>query len=169
MERKTFLRNSLLHLIILAVLLTADQLTKLWARTSLKDAPVILWKNVFSFRLVYNTGGPWGLLGKHTILLTVLSFVILAVVVLAYLKLPRVPRMRLLRICILLITAGAIGNMIDRIVSGRVTDLFSFDLIQFPVFNVADICVVCGCIFACFLLIFYYKDEDFSKWKKSNS
>lgn len=169
MERKVFIRNSLLHIVLLAVLIAADQLTKLWARTLLKDAPVILWKHVFSFRLVYNTGGPWGLLGKHTVLLTIFSVLILAAVIFAYLWLPRAKRMRPIRFCILLITAGAVGNIIDRIVFGRVTDMFSFDLIQFPVFNVADICVVCGCILACYLLIFYYKDEDFNKWKKSNS
>ncbi|MGN1084907.1 MAG: signal peptidase II [Lachnospiraceae bacterium] len=169
MERKVLLRDSLLHIVLLAVLIAIDQWTKLWARTALKDAPLILWKDVFSLRLIYNTGGPWGILGKYTFLLTIVSVLILAVVVFAYLWLPKVKRMRPMRICILLITAGAIGNMIDRIAFGKVTDLFSFDLIQFPVFNVADICVVCGCIFACCLLIFYYKDEDFNKWKKSNS
>ncbi|MCH5272142.1 MAG: signal peptidase II [Lachnospiraceae bacterium] len=169
MERRKFLRSSLFHIVLLAVLIAADQLVKLWARTALKNAPLILWKDVFSLRLVYNTGGPWGVMGGHTVLLTLFSVIVLVIVIFAYLWLPKSARMRLLRFCIALITAGAVGNIIDRIMFGRVTDMFSFDLIQFPVFNVADSCIVCGCILACYLLIFYYKDEDFNKWKKSNS
>lgn len=102
--------------------------------------------------------------GKHTFFLTMASVVILLFVVAIYLKMPRIKRMVPLRICILLITAGAIGNMIDRIVYKKVIDMFSFDLINFPVFNVADASIVCGCILALLLVVFYYGDEDF-QWK----
>ena len=56
--------------------------------------------------------------------------------------------------------------MIDRIVNGYVTDFLYFELINFPVFNVADCYVVIAAAAAMFLIIFYYKDEDFEAIKK---
>ena len=50
--------------------------------------------------------------------------------------------------------------MIDRIVHGFVTDFFYFELINFPVFNVADCYVVVSAIAAMLLILFYYKEED---------
>lgn len=165
MEKKQFILNAMLHLILIGVIIVIDQITKAWARDALSIHPVILWEKVFSFQLVYNTGGPWGLLGKYTIVLTLASLLILLLVIAIYLKMPRIRKMNPLRICVSLITAGAVGNIIDRIAYKKVTDLFSFDLINFPVFNVADISIVCGCILAFVLTLFYYKDEDF-QWKK---
>lgn len=164
MSRKQFLLDGILHLMIVTVIVLVDQFVKIWAKNTLVRKPIILWKNVFSFQLVYNTGGPWGMFGNHTFFLTMASVVILLFVVAIYLKMPRIKRMVPLRICILLITAGAIGNMIDRIVYKKVIDMFSFDLIHFPVFNVADASIVCGCILAFLLVVFYYRDEDF-QWK----
>ena len=57
--------------------------------------------------------------------------------------------------------AGAIGNFIDRVTNQYVIDFLYFKLINFPIFNVADIYVTCAA-FAMFILgIFYYKEEDF--------
>lgn len=165
MDRKSFLRDAFFHLFLVTGIILIDQLTKLWARTALSKSPVVLWKGVFSFRLVYNTGGPWGMLGTKTVLLTILSVIIMIGVVVLYFYMPKVKKLNYLRICVCLIFAGAFGNLIDRIFAQKVTDLISFDLIDFPVFNVADMSVVCGCILAFILTIFYYKDEDF-QWKK---
>ena len=57
--------------------------------------------------------------------------------------------------------SGALGNFIDRTFYGYVTDFIYFSLIDFPVFNIADIYVVCGGILLAVLVIFRYKDEDF--------
>ena len=56
--------------------------------------------------------------------------------------------------------AGAIGNMIDRAVRGYVVDFFYFRLIDFPIFNVADIYVTVTMILLLILILFYYKEED---------
>lgn len=57
--------------------------------------------------------------------------------------------------------SGAVGNFIDRLHCGYVVDFIYFSLIDFPVFNIADIYVVCGGIALVLLVIFKYKDEDF--------
>ena len=60
----------------------------------------------------------------------------------------------------ILLIAGALGNLIDRVTLGYVVDFFSFELINFPVFNVADIYVVVSMIVAIILLMFVYKNEE---------
>ena len=65
-------------------------------------------------------------------------------------------------ICILFF-AGALGNFIDRVFRNYVVDFFYFKLIDFPVFNVADIYVTVGTFILAFLLLFYYKEEDLDR------
>lgn len=60
----------------------------------------------------------------------------------------------------LVLAAGAVGNLIDRVFRGYVIDFIYFSLIDFPVFNVADIYVVCSGIFLVFCVCFKYKDEN---------
>ena len=60
----------------------------------------------------------------------------------------------------MLIGAGAVGNFIDRMSNGYVVDFFYFKLINFPVFNVADIYVTLSAVFLVILLLFKYKEED---------
>lgn len=169
MERRKFINDCLLHAGLIVLVLVLDQLTKLWARNRLPGAPIIVWKNVFSFRLIYNTGASFGIFQNKTLALTVFSIVGMIVIAVFYFMLPKVKKMRPMRLTLSMILAGGIGNIIDRVIFGKVTDMISFDLINFPVFNVADIGVTCGAIVMCILWIFYYKDEDFGQWKKSNS
>ena len=75
-------------------------------------------------------------------------------------------------ICIALF-AGAVGNFIDRILHNYVIDFFYFSLIDFPIFNVADIYVTCAMALFIMLLLFYYKEADLDRltalifpWKK---
>ena len=66
-----------------------------------------------------------------------------------------------LRLCALLVGAGAIGNMIDRIVHHYVIDFLYFSLIDFPVFNVADCYVVIGAVLLILLLFTKYRSDHF--------
>ena len=61
----------------------------------------------------------------------------------------------------ILFVSGAIGNLIDRIVNNYVVDFFYFKLINFPIFNVADIYVTVAAFLFIFLCLFIYKEEDF--------
>ena len=67
----------------------------------------------------------------------------------------------LLHIIASVLTAGALGNFIDRLRLGYVVDFFYFSLINFPVFNVADIFVVISFIGIAVSILFIYKDDEF--------
>lgn len=92
---------------------------------------------------VENTGGAFSIFENFTWVLALLSAVVTVVLVLALWKgaLADSPWPRL---CVTLVLAGAAGNLIDRVSVGKVTDMFNFTFMRFGVFNVADICVVCG-------------------------
>ena len=66
-----------------------------------------------------------------------------------------------INLILIFFVAGAIGNLIDRIVNNYVVDFFYFKLINFPIFNVADIYVTVAAFAFIILGIFYYKEEDF--------
>ena len=77
-----------------------------------------------------------------------------------YGRLPHERKYIPLRICAVLVCAGAVGNMIDRVRLNYVIDFLYFNLIDFPIFNVADCYVVIACILFIILIFFYYKDSD---------
>ena len=165
--KKKKLTASLLSFLSVFVLVFIDQLTKYFARVYLADGPFDLIPGVFSFTYHGNTGSIWGILQGKTIFLIVASLIALAVLVIILYKMPLMKKLLPLRIVLLFLTAGAIGNLIDRVVSGVVTDFFYFELIDFPIFNVADIYITVSEIVLIVLILFYYKDEDL-QWKKSN-
>lgn len=78
-----------------------------------------------------------------------------------YGKVPMTRRYLPLRLCAVGIIAGAWGNCIDRIRLSYVVDFLYFKLIDFPIFNVADIYVTMSTFAMAFLICFYYKEEDF--------
>ena len=73
-----------------------------------------------------------------------------------------------MRVSLLLVLSGAIGNIIDRVFRGYVVDFFEFTFFDWPVFNVADIYVVVGVILLTFLILFVVKDDDLSMKKKKD-
>ena len=78
-------------------------------------------------------------------------------------------------VTMMLLLSGAVGNFIDRIFRNYVVDFFYFELINFPIFNVADIYVTCGAALFFIVFIFVYKEEDVNEmgrllfpWKKKD-
>lgn len=139
---------------MLAVLLVgADQALKAWARTHLTygEAPLPFIPGLLSFQLTYNTGAAWSLLSGSTVLLAVLRLLV-GLGILAYLFVR--PQPRVMALVLGLIAAGAIGNTLDGLFLGRVTDMLyspALSLVtqllragNFPIFNIADSCVVGG-------------------------
>ena len=146
---------------VLAVAL--DQASKAWARAALAGGPAPLIPGVLDLSLVMNTGAAFSM-GEGKAWL----FVILALVVCAGAA-AWVVREREMPVCLAAalgaVAGGGVGNLIDRVVAGRVTDFFATSFIDFPVFNVADIFVTCGVVVALLLAWRWdaQRDEDGSQ------
>lgn len=117
-----------------------DQFTKTLAVNHLKGQdPFILFKNVFQFEYLENHGAAFGILQNKQIFFFIIVLIISVFIIWFYLHVPMTKKLLPLRICAISIFSGAIGNFIDRLKLGYVVDFFYFKLIDFPVFNVADI------------------------------
>ena len=139
-------------------LIGIDQLTKWWAVTTLTDNPIVLIPEVFELHLTYNTGAAFSMLEGETWLLTLLPALV-SVAVLVVLFWGKWRQYKLINVGGLLLAAGGIGNLIDRVVAGQVTDFLYFKLIDFPIFNFADCCVVIGAALVLIFLLFYYEEK----------
>ena len=160
---------SFIQLFIAVTLLTGiDQLTKFLAVENLKnkgDIPLI--PNVLYLQYLENRGAAFGIFQDKKIFLVLLTSLILIGVCYVLWKIPADKKYIYLKLLCFLITAGGIGNLIDRIRLDYVIDFIYFSPIDFPVFNVADIYVSVGMVLLFIVVLFYYKDEDFEflKWK----
>lgn len=144
----------------MAVLIFFDQLTKYLARRDLADEPFTIIDKVFKLKLISNKGAAWGILQGRVSILSVISIVLVAVLVYFFLRIPEDKKFHIIRVLFIFVCAGALGNLIDRFWMGGVTDFLYIELIDFPVFNVADIYITFA-MFAVFILfVFIYKDED---------
>ena len=117
---------------------------------------------VFSITHIENNGGAWGMLGGQMWLFLLVMVVFLALLVIAVWKKWLTKKFELL--CLAAIAGGGIGNMIDRLRFGRVTDMIKLDFVEFPVFNVADCFITTGCV----LLLIYILFFDRQKKKTDN-
>lgn len=164
MKTLTKKRSMFLLICSTAVLFALDQATKYAARRELKEhAPVPLIPGVFELQYLENRGSAFGFLQGQRVLFIVMAVLILFLIPYIYYRIPLTGRFLYLRIIASMYLAGAAGNAADRIVYGYVTDFFYFSLIDFPVFNVADIYVTVSTFFLIVLLLFYYKEEDFAQ------
>lgn len=154
-----------INAVLLIALGTAfDQLTKYLAVKNLKNAePYVLIKNVFQLEYLENRGAAFGLFQNQRLFFFLTVAIVCVVIIWFFLKVPMERRYLPLRACAVLIAAGAIGNFIDRVRLGYVVDFLYFKLIDFPIFNVADIYVTVSTILFIVLLCFYYKEEDIDR------
>lgn len=146
-----------------AVLIGLDQYTKALAVAHLKNQqPFIIWDGVFELLYSENRGAAFGLLQGRQGFFFLIGIVVLAAAGYVMIRMPgwQEKRYHWLKICVIMITAGAVGNMIDRITQGYVVDFLYFKLINFPIFNVADIFVTTATALLFVVLCFYYKEEE---------
>ncbi len=146
-----------------AVLIGLDQYTKALAVAHLKNQqPFIIWDGVFELLYSENRGAAFGMLQGRQGFFFLIGIVVLAAAGYAMIRMPgwQEKRYHWLKICVIMITAGAVGNMIDRITQGYVVDFLYFKLINFPIFNVADIFVTTATALLFVVLCFYYKEEE---------
>lgn len=146
---KSGVRN--LNLILIVALVMIDQLSKLWALLKLSDIgsiPVI--NNIFHLTYVENRGAAFGVLQNKRFFFIILTFAVVGYII--YFLYSNKGLNTYVKISLNLIVAGAIGNLIDRVRLGFVVDFFDFRI--WPVFNVADICVVVGGCMLAYIMIF---------------
>ena len=161
--RKKILNRRSFFLFLPVLLVLIDQLTKIWARSVLKGGKVIvLIPKTLQFQYLENRGAAWGMLqGRLSILSFVTVFLLILFLWLSF-RVPEGKRFIPIYLVFLFIIAGAVGNLIDRMVFGYVTDFIYFSLINFPIFNVADIYVTCSVIVLVILVLFVYTDDELS-------
>lgn len=140
-----------------------DQFTKYLAVCHLKDEPIVLIKDVLELHYLENRGAAFGMLQNQQWFFLIITVLTVAVMIYIYTKLPVTKHAVPLRICLICLTAGAIGNMIDRIRLQYVVDFIYFKLIDFPIFNVADIFATVSTIGLIILFLFFYSEDDFEQ------
>ncbi len=149
-------------IIVWILLLAADQITKYLAQLYLKGTSGIpLLPGVFELFYLENRGAAFGMMTDRQWFFILVALAILVLAVWFFRKLPTDSYFGWMRFLCVLIGAGAVGNMIDRIVYGYVTDFLYFKAINFPVFNVADCYVCIGALLTVILLFTKYKNEHF--------
>jgi len=157
------MKQRIKHFILFVILVALDQLSKYWVKTDLANSdPVVLIPNVLKLQYHTNTGAVWGLMSGKTTFLSIFTAVVMIFIVFLYFKIPSGKKHNPLKIIVVFIMAGAVGNLLDRVLLGHVVDFIYFELINFPLFNFADSCLTVSCIILFLLAVFYYKDEDFA-------
>ncbi|MEY8352151.1 signal peptidase II [Lachnospiraceae bacterium 54-53] len=161
MNQKTKLTLGIIAGFFLAIAL--DQWTKLLAVRHLMNQPAYsIWDGVFELLYSENRGAAFGMLqGKQAFFLLV-ALLVLSGAVYAVYRMPADRKYLPLHFIAMFLSAGAVGNMIDRFTRGYVVDFLYFKLIDFPIFNVADCYVTVSMGIFMLLFLFYYKEEDLS-------
>ncbi len=161
-------KRLLTPLIIILVIVILDQVTKLWAVSSLTGQPSLrVLGDFLMFSLVYNQGGAMGTQVGPSVYYLVMAIIVLPFV-LYYIYRNRA--FRPISLPLSFIAAGAIGNLIDRIRLGSVVDfvdvdffdidLFGFQMDRFWVFNVADASISCAIVFLITYIFIYRHSLD---------
>lgn len=164
-----WLKNSL----FLAFLVIFDQITKYIAKAHIKgEKSYTIIKNIISFKYLDggNSGAAWGILSGGIILFIIFTIFAVAIIskfIYNIYKLYKTnyslnPTVKALNYLMIVLVAGAIGNLIDRIVNGYVIDFISFDFIRFPIFNVADCYITVSCILLFIICIFKVDNKTFN-------
>lgn len=154
----------MLTFIISVFVLIVDQYTKIIAMRSLASGPIEVIKGIFNLTLVHNTGAAFGIL-QNARWFFLFSTPLIIIAIIAFLILNK-DRNILTQISLALIIGGALGNYADRLRYGYVIDFFDFMI--WPVFNVADSCVVIGTILFAWYIYFSNGKNIESINKKKN-
>lgn len=138
-----------------------DRITKVLATGLMGKPDIILIPGVLQFHYLENTGAAFSLLNGQFVFFFITTPLLCILILFLLSKLPFDNRRYFpLWLIGFLMLAGALGNLYDRIVYRYVIDFIYFSLINFPVFNVADIYVTCGLILFVLLYIFFYKENE---------
>ena len=149
----------MLYAVLALILLVLDQGVKCWITVNLPLGETMdLLPGFVELLTVHNYGAAWSSFsGMRWLLSGVTAAIVAAVAVLLARKIVRHPLG--VSACWLVISGG-LGNFIDRVRLGYVVDMFHFQFMNYPVFNVADICVVCGAVLGMVYYLWFYERYD---------
>ena len=160
MKRASLLVTDFMLFVILVI---ADQLTKHLAVVRLKNqAAYNLINGILEFNYLANRGAAFGVLQNQKYFFVFVALIFIGVIVFVLIKVPTQKKYYSLNILLVMIAAGAVGNMIDRVRYDYVVDFIYLVCIQFPIFNVADIYVTTATVILVFQILFVYKTNDFN-------
>lgn len=150
-------------LLLSAMLITLDAGTKQLAVRELGGGrEIVLLPRVLTLLYLENRGAAFGILRGQQWIFYIITIFVAALLLYLIFRIPMRKRYFPLFLVCLLVFSGAIGNFVDRVSQHYVVDFIYFKLIDFPIFNVADIYVTVGCFLMVLLFLFYYRDEDFT-------
>ena len=154
--KKINIKNKKILLIIFIILISIciDQIVKQIVIKNVFNSSIQIIKGVLNFTYVENTGGAYGIGSNNILIFIIINIIILGILMkFAISKREEIDTISL--IAISLIIAGGIGNLIDRVARGYVIDFIDINpVFKYPVFNIADIFVVTGCIVIAIDLIY---------------
>lgn len=154
--------SALISLLSIALLTVIDQIIKYFVELNLKPIQSInVLPGVLEWDYVQNTGAAFGFFSENTALLSVITGIII-VIGIAALIMKKIKNKYLIATAVIII-AGGLGNLFDRIMRGYVVDYIRVLFIDFPVFNFADILVTCGAVM---LMIYLLWDINNDRKKK---
>ncbi len=148
-----------LSFVLTGIFIGIDQYTKYLAGHFLKEQPLVVWRGVFELRYCENTGVAFSMLENQRWLF-IPTTVLAMIFVLILLWRSPLCRHAVFRFSMILILAGGIGNLIDRTVYGFVVDFLYVKLIDFPIFNFADCCVVIGAVLLFIYFLFLFREPE---------
>lgn len=151
----------------IVLLCLLDQFTKYLVVSNMRLGETIpIIEGVFQLRYIRNDGMAWSLLEGKQIVFVIVTPIVIFFLAKMFIMLPENKKYTPIRLISIFLIAGAMGNLIDRIWGGKVlckgsvVDFFDFCLINFPVFNVADIYVSLSVVALFIFMIFKYKEDD---------
>lgn len=145
----------MIYILLITLLVALDQISKFFVLKKLvpiKTYPII--KDVFHLTFAKNTGAAFSIFRDKQLFLIILTTLMIALLIGYFFKVIIQQQNLWLNVSFVLIIGGAIGNLIDRVRFNYVVDFFDFRLINFAIFNMADIFIVCGTILLAVLVIF---------------
>lgn len=148
------------YAIVAILILIADQGLKYWVTVNiaLDTGHVTLIPGVLELTNIHNNGAAFSML-KHAPHWIFIIFTLVFAAIAVFCLRRNVVHGKVGRWSVVLVLAGAVGNCIDRILSGYVVDMFNFLFVRFAVFNLADVFIVVAGITLCLHVIFYRGDD----------
>ena len=126
-----------------------------------------------SFEYLENRGAAWGVLSGRIIFLTLLTIFFTLILFVIIIKIEKaiirtndkIKLFSIIQFLLVLLAAGALGNLVDRLRFGYVVDFIQFEFMDFPIFNIADCYVTVSALLLVVILLFFIKEEDIGKIK----